>query len=376
MMKKQMNSNTQEAAAVAINNNTPPLFSDFESDGEDEEGDWVDRLVKLTNNPDTKISIDIPSPSVGFHQHQRTSFSGRRAVVGQQQCPTNEINQGGNNEEQNQQQKVLHIGNRVDYMIVVCKNVETYSKQLLKKLSTISEGKNLTVAFHDTLRDLTKHRNKILAVYDAYKVSHARDKLGFTLAKAIELLGQVERASVLFGKKSKLGKSIQTILRDIGTNRNVLLGATSLIISDRPHLLYMVDKNDSEDREKERLRQDGDLDEKESILHCFEGDRSFYGRGEPVNYNKAAKAYAAAAMKGLPEAMYMLAVMHRFGKDRGLNDEEHHCHWLNSAIDKGYTPAMYDMGILMLDRANGLLSQYPSIIQAYNAAIAGDNTET
>ncbi len=67
--------------------------------------------------------------------------------------------------------------------------METYSKQLLKNLSTIPEGKSLTAAFHDTFRDLTKHRNKILAVYDAYEVSRAGEKLGLTLAEVIELLG-------------------------------------------------------------------------------------------------------------------------------------------------------------------------------------------
>ncbi len=230
-------------------------------------------------------------------------------------------------------------------------------------------------AFHDTFRDLTKHRNKILAVYDAYEVSRAGEKLGLTLVEAIELLGQVERVSVLFGKKSKLGKLIQAILRDLGTNRNALLGATSLIIFDRPHLLYMVDKDNTEDREEEEeesLQQDSE--EEESILLCLEGDRSFYGIGEPLNYNKAAKAYTSAAMKGLPEAMYMPAFMHRCGHCIS-NDEAKYCHWLNRLIEKDYAPAMYDMGILMLDWPDVLLSQCPSIVQAVNTAVANSNTE-
>ncbi len=73
------------------------------------------------------MSIDIPSPSFGFQQDQRTSFSSTAVV--RQQCPVNEINQDNNKE----QQQLLRIGNKVDYLILVCKNAETYSKQLLKK---------------------------------------------------------------------------------------------------------------------------------------------------------------------------------------------------------------------------------------------------
>ncbi len=141
----------------------------------------------------------------------------------------------------------------------------------------------------------------------------------------------------------------------------------------------MVDKYNTEYREtKESLHQQQyqqDSEEEESILRCLEGDRSFYGRGEPLNSNKAAKAYTSAAIKGLPEAMYMLAFLHRCGQCVS-NDEEKYCRWLNRAIEKGYAPAMYDVGMLMLHRADVLLSQYPSIVQAVKTAVADNNTET
>ncbi len=90
---KQINSTTEETVNEAAIN-TPLPFSDLESNGEDEKGGWFERLLNFNNNPDRKMSIDIPSPSFGFQQDQRTSFS-RTAVV-RQQCSANEINQGNN----------------------------------------------------------------------------------------------------------------------------------------------------------------------------------------------------------------------------------------------------------------------------------------
>ncbi len=192
-----------EAAATL---NSPLPFSDLESDGEDEKDEWVERLLKF-NNSDRKMSIDIPSPSFGFGQDRRTSSS---IEVTRKCVAVEKIGEGNKNQPQLQQQYQQQqpcIENKVDYMIIVCKNAVLYTKRLSKKLSTIPEGKNLTTALQDTFRDLTKQRDKILAVYNTYEVSRSGDKLGLTLAEAIELLGQVEKASVLFGKKSKLAKS-------------------------------------------------------------------------------------------------------------------------------------------------------------------------
>jgi TPR repeat protein len=246
--------------------------------------------------------------------------------------------------------------NKVDYMILVCKNAEIYAKQLMKKLALIREGKHLIASLHDTQRDLDKQRRKILAVYDAREVSRAADRLGGTISSVFDLLGDIQKASRLFGKKKKFGKRIQALLTDLGTNRNSLLGATSLAIADRPHVLYMMEEEET----RRGNGSDGSPKRAELLAKCLEGDCAFYGRGGDVRMKDAYEAYLWAAERGLPEAMFMLAWIHRYGLYGEANMVK--CkEWLEQGVERDHAPCMNELALLLLEDAEVYEARYPEL---------------
>lgn len=118
-------------------------------------------------------------------------------------------------------------------MVKVCKTFETYASSQATKLVKVRDGQHMINQLLDVAMDLGRQRDKILAVYDAREVRHSADRLGETLLAVFELLSDIQRTSVMFGKKKGFGKRVSALVHDIGTNANALLAATSLAIVDR-----------------------------------------------------------------------------------------------------------------------------------------------
>ncbi|CAM9823617.1 unnamed protein product [Chrysoparadoxa australica] len=205
-------------------------------------------------------------------------------------------------------------------------------------------------ALQECWEDLERQRDKILAVYDASEVTRAADRLGDTLKRVFVVVGDMEKAYRMFGKKKGFGKRVQALVHDIGTNSNAVLAAVSLAIADRPHMLYMMDE--APDHKKEEL-----------LNKCLEADRHYYGRGEKVDHEKAYDSYLWAAERGLPEAMFMVAWMFRHGV-HVQQDQERCMHWLELAVKKDYIPAVNELGVILLDDADKLEKRYPLLQEA------------
>lgn len=75
---------------------------------------------------------------------------------------------------------------------------------------------------------------------------------------------------------------------------------------------------------------------------------------------KAFEAYSWVAERGGVEAMVMLASMYRAGTYVGA-DKEKCCFWLETAVDKGYIPAMNDLAIVLLGEADRLEEAHPEL---------------
>lgn len=122
---------------------------------------------------------------------------------------------------------------QVEYMIMVCKAVQGYASSQAPKLERVRDGRHIMSQLTDVASDLSRQREKILAVYDVREVSRSADRLGDTLKAVYDVLGDVEDTSVMFGKKKGFGKRVSALVHDIGTHANSLLAATSLAIADR-----------------------------------------------------------------------------------------------------------------------------------------------
>lgn len=70
-----------------------------------------------------------------------------------------------------------------------------------------------------------------------------------------------------------------------------------------------------------------------------------YGKGQPVNYDKAEALYLRAAQKGYGPAMNQLAGIY-FRGDKGKRDEQKALHWYKKAADLGDRDANYQLGLL------------------------------
>ncbi|KAG5180249.1 hypothetical protein JKP88DRAFT_279665 [Tribonema minus] len=248
------------------------------------------------------------------------------------------------------------VGNKVDFLVAVCKSTEVYAKQLEAKLGTVRSGVALIEGLRDTHADLKRQRDKILAVYDTLEVRRSADRLGTTLTHVFEVLSDVERAARMFGRKKGFGKRVQALVQELGTNANSLLAATSLAIADRPQMLYMVDADDGAPP-KHKLE--------ELIQRCLEGDRWYYGREGPPNFEKAHAAYLWAAERGFGEAQYMLAWMYKHGHFVTA-DAERCTHWLERAVERGYAPAMNELALLLLEEAEGISAAWPEVQAAFD----------
>lgn len=116
---------------------------------------------------------------------------------------------------------------------MVCKASEAYASSQATKVTRVRDGQHMINQLQDVTSDLSRQREKILAVYDAREVQRSADRLGETLKAVCDLVGDLESTAVMFGKKRGFGKTVSALVHDIGTNANALLAATSLAIADR-----------------------------------------------------------------------------------------------------------------------------------------------
>ncbi|CAM9734630.1 unnamed protein product, partial [Phaeothamnion confervicola] len=243
------------------------------------------------------------------------------------------------------------LGNRVDYLIMVARNAELYSRAQSKKLILIRGGRQMIDALHEVWGDLRRQRDKVLAVYDAREVRRCTDRLGDTLRRTYEVVGDLEKTTRLFGRKKTFGKRVTALVHDIGTNGNALLAAASLAIQDRPHMLYMVEGQEGGPpaAQMEELQK-----------RCRDADRRFFGCCGDVSFEKAFEGYLWAAERGLPDAMYMVAWMYKHGYFIA-QDEAECIRWLELACDKQYPPALNELGLFLLRQADDVEVQYPEL---------------
>lgn len=98
----------------------------------------------------------------------------------------------------------------------------------------------------------------------------------------------------------------------------------------------------------------------------------YYGRGEKANLKKAFEEYSWAAERGCTEAMYMSAWMYRAGAFAEVDVEK--CKlWLERAVEKGYAPAMNDLGVILLGEADLLERIHPELKADRNMTTTSDD---
>lgn len=122
---------------------------------------------------------------------------------------------------------------QVEYLVMVCKAAQNYASAQRLRLSKVRDGQHMINQLRDVATDLGRQTEKILAVYDTREVRNSADRLGETLKGVYDLLGDVEDAPIMFGKKRGFGKRVTALVHDVGTRANALLAATSLAIADR-----------------------------------------------------------------------------------------------------------------------------------------------
>lgn len=68
------------------------------------------------------------------------------------------------------------------------------------------------------------------------------------------------------------------------------------------------------------------------------------GEGFPINGRRAEMFLEQAALKGLPQAQYELAVLYDVG-DKVPENRERAIHWMSVAAQQGYSNALYGLGV-------------------------------